>query len=133
MPILSPAPTILAEPPAEDGGDTVEIGDRVQVQVGEDTRVRVITLTADRHDPDLGIISVRHPAGAALLGAQEDEEIEFEFDNKLSPMDGHQDRKRARLSQAFDYVVRAPDFVSPFRSAARSSHPASASGFAGFV
>jgi very-short-patch-repair endonuclease len=81
--ILSPAPTILAEAPAEDGGGAVEIGDRVQVQVGEDTRVRVITLTADRHDPDLGIISVRHPAGAALLGAQEDEEIEFEFDNKL--------------------------------------------------
>lgn len=60
----------------------MEIGDHVQVQVGEDTRVRVITLTADRSDPDLGIISVRHPAGAALLGAQEDEEIEFEIDNK---------------------------------------------------
>jgi very-short-patch-repair endonuclease len=81
--ILSPAPTILAETSAEDGGGAVEIGDRVQVQVGEDTRVRVITLAADRHDPDLGIISVRHPAGTALLGAQEDEEIEFEFDNKL--------------------------------------------------
>ena len=73
----------LAETSAEDGGGAVEIGDRVQVQVGEDTRVRVITLAADRHDPDLGIISVRHPAGTALLGAQEDEEIEFEFDNKL--------------------------------------------------
>jgi len=79
--ILSPGPTILAETSAEDGGGAVEIGDRVQVQVGEDTRVRVITLAADRHDPDLGIISVRHPAGTALLGAQEDEEIEFEFDN----------------------------------------------------
>ncbi len=79
---LSPAAAILSATPAEDAGNAVEIGDRVQVQVGEDTRVRVITLTADRSDPDLGIISVRHPAGAALLGAQEDEEIEFEFDNK---------------------------------------------------
>jgi hypothetical protein len=81
--ILSPAPTIPAGTSAEDGGNAVEIGDRVQVQVGEDTRARVISLTANRHDPDLGIISVRHPAGAALLGAQEDEEIEFELDNKL--------------------------------------------------
>jgi transcription elongation GreA/GreB family factor len=80
---LSPAPTIPAGTSAEDGGNAVEIGDRVQVQVGEDTRVRVISLTANRHDPDLGIISVRHPAGAALLGDQEDEEIEFELDNKL--------------------------------------------------
>jgi hypothetical protein len=79
---LSPAAAILSATPAEDAGNAVEIGDRVQVQVGEDTRVRVITLTADRSDRDLGIISVRHPAGAALLGAQEDEEIEFEFDNK---------------------------------------------------
>jgi very-short-patch-repair endonuclease len=72
----------LRSPPAEEAGNTVEIGDRVQVQVGDDTRVRVVTLTADRNDPDLGIISIRHPAGAALLGAQEDEEIEFEMDNK---------------------------------------------------
>ena len=50
-------------------------------QIGEG--VRVVALTADRNDPDLGIISVRHPAGAALLGAQEDEEIEFEIDSKL--------------------------------------------------
>jgi very-short-patch-repair endonuclease len=79
--IMTPAPAIVTKPPEENGGASVEIGDRVQVQVGEDTRVRVLTLTADRHDPDLGIISVRHPAGAALLGAQEDEEVEFEIDN----------------------------------------------------
>lgn len=69
--------------PSEESGNAVAIGDRVQVQIGEDTRVRVVTLTADRNDPDLGIISVRHPAGAALLGAQEDEEIEFEIDNRV--------------------------------------------------
>ena len=80
--VLRPAAAILGGAPADDGENSVEIGDRVQVQVGEDTRVRVITLTAERNDPDLGIISVRHPAGAALLGAQEDEEIEFEIDNK---------------------------------------------------
>jgi Transcription elongation factor, GreA/GreB, C-term len=79
--IMTPAPAIVTKPPEENGGASVEIGDRVQVQVGEDTRVRVLTLTADRHDPDVGIISVRHPAGAALLGAQEDEEVEFEIDN----------------------------------------------------
>ncbi|MES2255140.1 MAG: AAA domain-containing protein [Pseudomonadota bacterium] len=61
----------------------VEVGSRVQVQVSDDNRVRVLTLSADRHDPSLGIISVRHPSGAALLGAEEDDEVEFEIDGKV--------------------------------------------------
>ena len=72
-----------ADVPTDSNDNIVEVGDRVQVQVSEDARVRVITLTADRHDPDFGIISAQHPSGAALLGAEEDEEIEFEIDNKL--------------------------------------------------
>jgi len=60
----------------------VEVGDRVQIQIGNESRARLITLTADRHDPDLGLVSVRHPAGKALLGAAEDEEIEFSVDNR---------------------------------------------------
>jgi transcription elongation GreA/GreB family factor/very-short-patch-repair endonuclease len=69
-------------PPSAITDITVEIGDRVQVQVGDESRVRVITLTADRHDPDLGVISVQHPSGAALLGAREDEEVEFAVDGR---------------------------------------------------
>jgi transcription elongation GreA/GreB family factor len=49
----------------------------VQVQVDDESRARVIVLTADRHEPDHGFISVKHPSGAALLGAREDEEIDF--------------------------------------------------------
>jgi very-short-patch-repair endonuclease len=64
------------------GGISVEIGDRVQVQMSTDSRIRVVLLTADRHDPDLGAISVEHPSGAALLGAHEDEEIEFLLDGR---------------------------------------------------
>ena len=60
----------------------VSVGDRVQVQIGDETRVRVVLLTADRHDPDLGAISVKHPSGAALLGAREEEEIEFSIDGR---------------------------------------------------
>jgi hypothetical protein len=75
--ILSPV-----EMPPEDMASVVEIGDRVQVQVDGDRRVRVVTLTANRHDPDVGIISAQHPSGAALLGAEEDEEIEFEIGGK---------------------------------------------------
>jgi transcription elongation GreA/GreB family factor/very-short-patch-repair endonuclease len=74
--------TASADMPAEDKGMVVEIGDRVQVQMSGDTRVRVVKLTSDKHDPDLGIISAQHPSGAALLGAEEDEEIEFEIDGK---------------------------------------------------
>ncbi|MGE0278105.1 MAG: AAA domain-containing protein [Nitrospiraceae bacterium] len=66
-----------------DMDNVVEIGDRVQVQVSGDTRVRVVTLTANQHDPDLGFISVAHPSGKALQGAEEDDEIEFEIDKKV--------------------------------------------------
>ena len=74
--------TAAADMPAEDKEIVVEIGDRIQVQMSGDTRVRVVKLMSDKHDPDLGIISARHPSGAALLGAEEDEEIEFEIDGK---------------------------------------------------
>jgi transcription elongation GreA/GreB family factor len=39
-------------------------------------------LTADHHDPDLGFISASQPEGAAILGAQEDEEVEFEVNGR---------------------------------------------------
>ena len=73
---------VAAEPATGNDLNIVEIGDRVQVQMSEDERIRVVTLTADRHDPDLNVISARHPAGAALLGAKEDEQIEFEVDGE---------------------------------------------------
>jgi len=66
---------------AKDSGIVVKIGDRVQVQISGDSRVRVVTLTSNKHDPDLGMISVQHPSGAALLGAEEDEEIAFKIDD----------------------------------------------------
>ncbi len=64
-------------------GNMIEIGDRVQIQHSGDSRVRVVTLTANQHDPDAGLISVGHPSGKALLGAEEEDEIEFELDKKL--------------------------------------------------
>lgn len=60
----------------------VAVGDRVQVQIGNESRVRVVRVTSDRHDPDLGMVSVKHPAGAALIGAREQEEIEFLIDGR---------------------------------------------------
>ena len=65
--------------------ELVKAGHEVAVlhrKARHDLGKKVASITADRNDPDLGIISIRHPAGAALLGAQEDEEIEFEMDNK---------------------------------------------------
>jgi very-short-patch-repair endonuclease len=62
--------------------NVVAIGDRIQIQRTTDGRVRVVTLTADRHDPDLGFISASQPEGAAMLGSQEDEEIEVELNGK---------------------------------------------------
>lgn len=68
---------------AEDDAAGVAIGDRVQVQANGNSRIRVLTLTEGKHDPDLGMISIRHVSGAALLGAKEDDEVEFEIDGKL--------------------------------------------------
>ena len=62
--------------------DAIAVGDRIQVQIIGESRVRTVVLTADRHDPDLGLISVRHPSGRALLGATEDEEIKFELNGQ---------------------------------------------------
>ena len=56
---------------SEDLDNIVAIGDRIQIQRSTDGRVRVVTLTADRHDPDLGFISASRPEGAAMLGSQE--------------------------------------------------------------
>jgi very-short-patch-repair endonuclease len=61
--------------------NVVAVGNRIQIQ-GSDGRIRVVALTTDHHEPDLGFISVSQPEGAALLGAQEDEEIEFEINGK---------------------------------------------------
>jgi len=76
------SPVALPTTPVQDRGNVVDIDDRVQVQVSSDSRVRVVTLTSNRHEPDLGFISVKHPSGAALLGAEEDDEIEFDIDGK---------------------------------------------------
>jgi len=75
----SDGPTILdaRELPPENYGAR-----RVQVQISGDARVRLVKLTANGHDPDLGVISAQHPSGAALLGGDEDDEIESEIDGK---------------------------------------------------
>ena len=82
-----PAATVVDEDqPVLDRAEAssgVRIGDVVQVQTGADARVRIVRLTANRHDPELGVISVQHPSGAALLGAHEDDEIEFEIDHRV--------------------------------------------------
>lgn len=66
----------------EDLDNVVEIGDRVQIQGSHDARLRVVRLTADHHEPDLGFISASQPEGAAMLGAREDEEVEFESNGR---------------------------------------------------
>jgi transcription elongation GreA/GreB family factor len=62
--------------------NVVAVGDRIQIQGSADGRVRVVALTSDHHDPDLGFLAVSQPEGAALLGAREDEEVEFELKGK---------------------------------------------------
>jgi len=62
--------------------NVVAVGDRIQIQGSADGRVRVVTLTADHHEPELGLLSASQAEGAALLGAQEDEEVEFELNGK---------------------------------------------------
>jgi transcription elongation GreA/GreB family factor len=43
-----------------------------------------MTVSSDRHDPDLGFVSTRHASGIALLGKSEDEEVECEMEGCMA-------------------------------------------------
>ena len=68
--------------PDESQADTplIGIGDRVRVEYADEEprRQRVVLITSETDDPDNGVISARQPLAKALLGAGEEDEVEFE-------------------------------------------------------
>jgi transcription elongation GreA/GreB family factor len=61
---------------AEQGG--IQVGDRVIIRYLDDNKSVSFILTADRHDPTNGYVSVSNPLGAILLGCNEEDEVEIE-------------------------------------------------------
>ena len=51
----------------------VDVGDRVLVSHRDDPRHLLVN--ADKHDPSRGILKASDPAGAALVGAAVDDEV----------------------------------------------------------
>ena len=54
------------------------VGDRVLIAYNDEpSRQRTIAISANEHDPELGILGVDAPLAQVLLGAAENEEVEF--------------------------------------------------------
>ncbi len=62
----------------------VEVGDGIRLEYSDEEprRERVIVISQDQDDPDNGVISARQPLAAALLGAGEEDEVEFEVGSR---------------------------------------------------
>jgi very-short-patch-repair endonuclease len=63
----------------------VAIGDRVRVEYSDEEprRESFVEITNDTDDPDNGVISIRQPLAETLLGAGEEDEVEFEVGNRI--------------------------------------------------
>ncbi len=65
------------------GHDAIRLHDRVVVQYLDDRKLLTFTLTKDRDDLTNGFLPATSPLGERLLGASEDEEIEFEIGGRM--------------------------------------------------
>ena len=54
-----------------------KIGDFVVVRYNDTNKLRRILLSSTENNPDQGVVHVKQPLGAAILGANVDDEIEF--------------------------------------------------------
>ena len=73
-------PTGTAKAPSP---DAIRIGDRVVIQYLDDRKQLTVTLTKDRDDITNGYLPVTSPLGSQLLGASEDEEVEFNIGDRV--------------------------------------------------
>jgi transcription elongation GreA/GreB family factor len=71
---------------ASDGAEVtggIRVGDRVVVRYLDENRSATITVSKDSNDPSSGIIAATSPLGRQLVGAQEEDEVEFEADGHM--------------------------------------------------
>jgi transcription elongation GreA/GreB family factor len=86
---VTPAPQALREIAHPTGTanapspDAIRIGDRVVIQYLDDRKQLTVTLTKDRDDITNGYLPVTSPLGSQLLGASEDEEVEFNIGDRV--------------------------------------------------
>jgi very-short-patch-repair endonuclease len=65
------------------GGSGVRVGDRIIVRYLDENKLATLTLSKDRDDPSNGIIADTSPLGRELLGANEEDEVEFELGGRV--------------------------------------------------
>ena len=63
----------------------VEVGDRIRIEYADEEprRQGVVEISRDVDDPNNGVISVRQPLASALLGAGEEDEVEFKVGSRV--------------------------------------------------
>ena len=61
----------------------LEVGDRVVARFEETQNQRTLILRETGLDLNMGIITLEHPLGKALLNSSEDDEIEYEFEGRV--------------------------------------------------
>ena len=73
---LSPA-RVKEERSATSANGRVKVGDFIVVRYNDTNKLRRIFLSDVENKPEEGIVHVSQPLGAAVLGAEVDDEIEF--------------------------------------------------------
>ena len=63
----------------------VEVGDRIRIEYADEEprRQGVVEISHDVDKPNNGVISVRQPLASALLGAGEEDEVEFKVGSRI--------------------------------------------------
>lgn len=59
----------------------IEVGDKVVLRFADDQRSISGRLTADKNDQAAGLLAIHSPIGAAILGAEEGDEVELRLDD----------------------------------------------------
>jgi very-short-patch-repair endonuclease len=64
----------------------VRIGDRIIVRYLDENKLATLTLTKDRDDPSNGVVAATSPLGRELMGANEEDEVEFTAGDQTRPV-----------------------------------------------
>ena len=95
----------------------VQVGDRVLIAYNDEpSRQRTIAISANEHDPELGILGVDAPLAQVLPGAAENEEVEFiteQGPRTVTVLSRERTRDLATISTSTPPTVLQPALVNP--------------------
>ena len=113
------APPVTMPPAPSHTAEVVEVGDTVEViYLQGEHKAREVTLSKTRNAPDLGIVHVSEPLGMALLGAEEDDEVELMVRGEIHLARVGAIRKGAKPSEPMPSSSEPAQLGTGFQSAA---------------